>query len=934
MLTTVLRLPMTTLARLFAVLAVVGSLLGGVAMAQQTVGVLTGTVTDPEGLEIPDVEVTLRSPALIGGAQTRRTNEQGRYEFIELFPGLYELTLVHPGFAGKTITGIQININRTTTQNVVLDPGQVTEITVENSEGPVIDVESTAIGTTLTRDLLQKLPVGRDYLEAINLAAGVQGTGNANIAGAGTRENTYLLDGAVVTDPVTGTFATNFNFDAIQQLEVLLGGFDAEYGVSLGGIVNIVTETGTNNLEFDTSVFYTNGQWSPKVDERLTADGFYLASTGFDQQFQEIQVSARVSGPLVKDKAWFIFSYQWARTLIALAGIPQARDFSGHYLLAKLSAQPNTSHRLTLQAQIQPTTIDNIVQNSQFIRPEAQSRQYQTGVIAQARWQWFFNSDMNLDTRFVLQKTAIEQSSVPCTHNVESDSHKCLPNEEEGSIDYETPGRIGVGGAFDSVSAGQFYFDNRWRFSGAIKYSWVGKEDPLGGVHDVKAGVETNQLLWDQVQGLSGNLLFADVNRNGFDPQTFTNYFWQESSGALLQRSTGATWSAFIQDVYKPIPRVTIRYGLRYDNSVLRNNEGTPVVNGQGLSPRVFAAWDPLGDQKTKIAGGWGRFTDSSRQEIAAQLSTASFGTKLFLGEFFDQGNAAFGYTNGAANLYTVAPRQNLTTANDVLNLPYSDEFSFQVQRQVVTDVAITGRFQGRFTRSLFTFDELNFIYDEDGSGIIGGRRGDPFNNYLRLRTPREAQRNYYRFDVELIKRQSKRWAGQITYSYTWQDGNMNEQLAGTFSNDPQTQYNFGQLVNAPLHSVNGLVFWDIPNDPWTSTLGAVVQYDSGVPLERFYWSDALPRSPESNAANGDYSLRIRDRQSYWEFNPIWELGIRYIQKFNVRRGQLALDLQVLNVLNNQAPAQISGLLFSQNRLFSVRRQDPLRFQLGVRYTY
>ena len=114
------------------------------------------------------------------------------------------------------------------------------------------------------------------------MAAGVTGGSNPNVGGASSNENTYMLDGVNITDPVTGTFSMNFNFNAIEQAEVLTSAFDPEYGVNLGGVINIVTDSGGNTLEFQASSYYTNGNWSPKLDARLAADGAQLGPTDFD----------------------------------------------------------------------------------------------------------------------------------------------------------------------------------------------------------------------------------------------------------------------------------------------------------------------------------------------------------------------------------------------------------------------------------------------------------------------------------------------------------------------------------------------------------------------------------------------------------------------------------------------------------------------------
>jgi outer membrane receptor protein involved in Fe transport len=191
------------------------------------------------------------------------------------------------------------------------------------------------------------------------MAAGVMGGVNPNVGGASSNENTYMMDGVNITDPVTGTFSLNFNFDAIEQLQVLTSAYDPEYGQNLGGAVNIVTETGGNTLEFSLYGQHLNGEWGPKGDAIFAADGTLMAPTDFDSQYKTTQLAGKVSGPVIRDKMWFIASYQYQRTLIARSGIDLPRDFDGHYVLGKLTYSPNSSHRLTLLGQIDPITIDN-----------------------------------------------------------------------------------------------------------------------------------------------------------------------------------------------------------------------------------------------------------------------------------------------------------------------------------------------------------------------------------------------------------------------------------------------------------------------------------------------------------------------------------------------------------------------------------------------
>ena len=135
------------------------------------------------------------------------------------------------------------------------------------------------------------------------------------------------------------------------------------------------------------------------MDARFAADGVQLAPTGFDSQSQSYRIGAKVSGPIVRDKAWFIISYSGVRSLLSNVGIDLPRDYEGHYVLGKLTMQPSASHRFQVFMQTDPTTVDNLQQGDRFVDPSAQSRQAQGGVVASLQWDWFITPDAILDTK-------------------------------------------------------------------------------------------------------------------------------------------------------------------------------------------------------------------------------------------------------------------------------------------------------------------------------------------------------------------------------------------------------------------------------------------------------------------------------------------------------------------------------------------------------
>lgn len=163
-------------------------------------GHIKGTVIDEAGLEVRGALLTIRSPAMIGGAQQVTTDEYGNFRFDGLPAGSYEVLAEMQGFGPVKKTGVEVLIGRTTQMTFELKSGSTAVVVV--GERATIDT------TTMTNEFLSKIPTGRSYQSALDQTAGVTGSGNPNSGGASSNENTILLDGVNTTDPVTGTFST------------------------------------------------------------------------------------------------------------------------------------------------------------------------------------------------------------------------------------------------------------------------------------------------------------------------------------------------------------------------------------------------------------------------------------------------------------------------------------------------------------------------------------------------------------------------------------------------------------------------------------------------------------------------------------------------------------------------------------------------------
>src|SRR6202035_4600122 len=175
-------------------------------------------------------------------------------------PG-YGLSVTQPGFSVATVSNLSVGINQQTTYDFRLEVGTEAQSVDVTAESNGLDLSTTTIGANISEDLYRNVPIGRNISAVMAMAPGVDdsgGAGNANpsINGASGLENEYIINGANVTDPGfggVGTFSQTFgplgngiNFDFVQEVQVQTGGFEPQYGQALGGVVNVITKTGSN----------------------------------------------------------------------------------------------------------------------------------------------------------------------------------------------------------------------------------------------------------------------------------------------------------------------------------------------------------------------------------------------------------------------------------------------------------------------------------------------------------------------------------------------------------------------------------------------------------------------------------------------------------------------------------------------------------------
>ena len=256
--------PLGKLSGLFSgLLSVLVLLWAGAAFAQQS-GTLYGTTEDVNGSPVAGIQVTIMAPTLIGGPRTQLTNSEGQYQFVLVPVGTYQVTAEAKGFRKVVNKGIQLHLGASVDTSFLMETRAEEQVIEVSAKAPVVDHRKTSSGTTFDKKFLEDIPMGRSYQSVAQAAPGVTGGGNPVIHGGSSDSNNYYLDGINVTDPTTNTFGLNFNYEAMSEVQVISGLFSPEYGNVTGGVINIITESGSNELTLDTGLYMSSDAMAMK----------------------------------------------------------------------------------------------------------------------------------------------------------------------------------------------------------------------------------------------------------------------------------------------------------------------------------------------------------------------------------------------------------------------------------------------------------------------------------------------------------------------------------------------------------------------------------------------------------------------------------------------------------------------------------------------
>jgi len=729
-----------------ALLALV--LVPALASAQATqVGQLAGEVKDATGGVLPGATVTLTSVER-GFSRIAVTDSSGKFLFAVVPIGRYAVNVKMPSFQTLTLTDNLVEAERTTNVSVMMKVAGVEVATTVVGETPIVDPKNQTLETRLRVEEFSKLAVGRSYQSLLAFTPGVVAASdqNPNSHGALRSNNIFMFDGVNTTDPTTGTFGTNLNFEAIQEVVVRTSAVGVEYGRGTGAVVDVITKSGTNRFEGAFKYLLSNDDWNAQNTTEDEVTGASLARTKFDKNNN--RYVGTIGGPIMKDRAWFFFTYEDARIASPAeqTNADTSRGFQNQnftettkspWYTFRISSQVAANHNVFFKFATNPTDgfINDYWGNSAEL--QALTAQNQSGS------QFSGNYSGVLGTKWTVSAMAARATS---TIDV---------------VPYDTTAALDGGAPYVDLNDGRFYngatFDGtvsrpRNQASAAMEYftKWMGND------HAVKFGVD-----W---QGMKSESHFRfPTNKwfyvTGFNPDTrqlcpgFTEAAncatrqWYEEYDDAPSISEGNQTAFFIRDKFQMGPRVSIEGGLRIEKQTGTSDVGAGTVDTTDISPRLSASYALTKDSKTIIQGSVGRFQDSILQGFSDAFASVPQQTNF---NHFDW--------NGSQYVFTFRDEQGASTFKPDLDVTprHMDEATVGLQHQLNNQLGIGAR----------------YIYRSWGNFIDDVRTFNDEGTIDRVVTNMDGERTYKGMELTLDKRFSNNWAASANYTWSQSRGN------------------------------------------------------------------------------------------------------------------------------------------------------------------
>jgi hypothetical protein len=931
------------------------ALLGGSAFAQVESSRLVGTVTDAQNAVLPGVTVTATSPSLIG-QQTVVSEPNGTYRFPSLPAGTYTLTFELSGFQSLKRTSIVLTLNQTLTVDAQMQVQSVQESITVSAASPVVDTQTTSVGSTLDTEKLIGVPTATDLWSALARSPGVRMQGydvggshkseQSGYEAFGIRSQSRIVTEGV--DTTEGAGGAGFYQDYYAQNEIAVSAAGQDVAMNTPGAAVISTiKSGGNQFK---SLVHLSYEPKSLVADNIDATTRSRGFTGVpNDKFWELHPD--LGGPIVRDRLWFFGAYNHFTIDEDISGVPHARaTYQGYY------------NNFTTKETFKPSQKDTII------------GYYQLGKLR--------TPNRNLSALTSPESTVTQDSS---THMYNGKWQRVWTNRlftelnvgdfgyhfpEGPLVDYHTsPPRIDLGTSIQTGAAwaaaganGPFVIErNKPQVFGTATYFLPSDF----GSHDLKAGVEwLDDAQLTENTGESGVVYYQDLNGQTNQVQLF-NFGDPSTLGSAWTGADNRNRRAalFFQDRWTVNSRITITAGVRYDRQrpYYEASTNKPILGDifpsitypsktilirNTVAPRLGISWDPQGDGRSAVKGFYGRYYNNMAQDFAA-VNPGGANSRTYRFNDLNQN----GLYDGPQELGALVATSGgaTTTVDPSIVVPHTDEFDVSYSRQFWGEASARVAYVRKMFRDLYVNRNIlregqftvpfttpvtitNFDTGAQGmqtfnlADIPSSLRGQVQNQFG---TVADGWYNYDTIELAFTKRFSRGLFLDSSFDYLHRNElRANSASTNPFSTDPLA-IGYFQNVYPTVSNRQTSSNWQFHLSgrydlPFEIGVGGNVQVQSGWPYARLI-TVSLP--------NAGLQTFLSDNIANRRSDTVPLVGFRADRSFPAGAHRVLIMLDLFNVLNSNATTNFAlGNGSTYDKIIAALQ--PRTVELGVRLQF
>jgi hypothetical protein len=858
----------------------------------QTLVQVEGIITDEEGNVLSGAAVSMKNVDT-GYTYSGTSRADGRYVISGVFAGTYDVTAEMAGFATETKKGMVFKVGGRFSVDFKLPIKKIEEKIVVTASAPIVEVTKSEVSSVVERKQIDDLPLlGRNFADLAILKAGVTPrlgsneepvTANAQPRGSGD----FNIDGVSNKSNLVNMIRANIPPDAIQEFRVLTNQFTSEFGNSSGLVLNAITRSGTNQYRGRIYGFYRK--------QTLDAVNYFVSHEYYKgpevqnpekPPYTDYRFGGFFGGPIIKDKLHFFVSYEhpyhsaydvFNSPLFPKENVPWSRY--NNQILLKFNYQLNEKNLFSFRYS-HDKPLEKNAGTGGIIAPEMAVTDFYQDDSFEGTWTGF-PSDKTLNEL----RLQFSRQYVPI--NVKNPDAYSIYRPSLWSGKYENQPQEDFEYRYQIVNNFSFFLDKH-QLKFGVDFSYL---DAKGFIYQDNPGAV---------------IFLTDAPFNQADPATYPFVFYYCAGNPNFKYPT-VNSGVYAQDSWKVIPNLTLNLGLRYSYYYMK---GLDLSNKENFDPRFGFSWDPIGDGKTVIRGGAGKFTNNILTNVGLMTT------------FLDQLGMQFVYFPGWPDPHQpnpfgttfVVPATTRYIAQPGQIPASTTQLTLGVQRQFMTDLSASADFVYAKGKHLLRWINLN--------GYIEYQRPDPTKGDI-MQIQGSGKSEYKALLLSISKRYSHGWAFEV--SYTLGKG-MNDTMIEYHqaANWANLELEYGPDDNDARHrlSMNGI--FDLPLGFQLSTWA---YYNSALPYTITTGNDdyhnfsgvAYPPGEHRNAGRG---------ADYFAWN------LRISKFINVKPVSFQVFAELFNVTNRANFGGYQGNMLASNFGQPTTASDPRLIQLGARFNF